>query len=160
MGKEDTQLPSLLHLPFITPVTLIWLWLVLLHQNALRTTVTFSLYPVSTSRSSSYLTSQKHSTLWRIPFFLKFSSPWPSVLLHTPAYYFFSFDSCSFYVFSSSSLPEKVKVKSLSHVWLFATPWTVAYHAPPSMGFSRQEYWSGLLLPSPEDLPNPESPAL
>ena len=38
----------------------------------------------------------------------------------------------------------KVKVKSLSHVRLFATPWTVAYQAPPSMGFSRQEYWSGL----------------
>ena len=38
----------------------------------------------------------------------------------------------------------KVKVKSLSPVRLFATPWTVAYQAPPSMGFSRQEYWSGL----------------
>ena len=38
----------------------------------------------------------------------------------------------------------KVKVKSLSHVWLVATPWTAAYQAPPSMGFSRQEYWSGL----------------
>ena len=35
------------------------------------------------------------------------------------------------------------------------TPWTVAYHAPPSMGFSRQEYWSGLPFPPPEDLPNP-----
>ena len=43
----------------------------------------------------------------------------------------------------------KVKVKSLSRVWLFATPWTAAYQAPPSMGFSRQEYWSGLPLPSP-----------
>ena len=43
----------------------------------------------------------------------------------------------------------KVKLKSLSHVWLVATPWTVAYQAPPSMGFSRQEYWSGLPLPSP-----------
>ena len=43
----------------------------------------------------------------------------------------------------------KVKVKSLSHVWLFATPWTVAYQAPPSTGFSRQEYWSGLPFPSP-----------
>ena len=43
----------------------------------------------------------------------------------------------------------KVKVKSLSHVRLFTTPWTVAYQAPPSMGFSRQEYWSGLPLPSP-----------
>ena len=40
-------------------------------------------------------------------------------------------------------------VKSLSCVRLFATPWTVAYQAPPSMGFSRQEYWSGLPLPSP-----------
>ena len=49
----------------------------------------------------------------------------------------------------------KVKVKSLSCVQLFATPWTVAYQAPPSMGFSRQEYWSGLLFPSPGDLPNP-----
>ena len=53
------------------------------------------------------------------------------------------------------SIPKKVKVKSLSCVRLSATPWTVAYHAPPSMGFSRQEYWSGLPLPSPEHLPNP-----
>ena len=43
----------------------------------------------------------------------------------------------------------KVKVKLLSCVRLFVTPWTVAYQAPPSMGFSRQEYWSGLPLPSP-----------
>ena len=41
----------------------------------------------------------------------------------------------------------KVKVKSLSHVQLFTTPWTVAYQAPRSMGFSRQEYWSGLPFP-------------
>ena len=57
----------------------------------------------------------------------------------------------------------KVKVKSLSCVQLFATPWTVAYQASPSMGFSRQEYWSGLPFPSPGDLPNsriePGSPA-
>ena len=46
----------------------------------------------------------------------------------------------------------KVKVKSLSHVWLVATPWTATYQAPPSMGFSRQEYWSGLPLPSPKTL--------
>ena len=43
----------------------------------------------------------------------------------------------------------KVKVKSLSWVWLFATPWTAAYQAPPPMGFSRQDYWSGVPLPSP-----------
>ena len=49
----------------------------------------------------------------------------------------------------------KVKVKSLCRVRLFATPWTVAYQAPLSMGFSRQEYWSGLLFPSAGDLPGP-----
>ena len=54
----------------------------------------------------------------------------------------------------------KVKVKSLSLVRLFATPWTAAYQAPPSMGFSRQEYWSGVPLPSPGDLPKPGSPTL
>ena len=43
---------------------------------------------------------------------------------------------------------KKKKVKSLSRVRLFATPWTTAYQAPPSMGFSRQEYWSGVPLPS------------
>ena len=46
-------------------------------------------------------------------------------------------------------------VKSLSHVRLFATPWTVAYQAPPSMGYFRQEYWSGVPFPSPGDLPDP-----
>ena len=45
----------------------------------------------------------------------------------------------------------KVKVKSLSCVRLFATPWTAAYQAPPSMGFSRWEYWSGVPLPSPKE---------
>ena len=49
----------------------------------------------------------------------------------------------------------KVKVKSLSCVRLFATPWTVAHQAPPSMGFYRQKYWSGLPFPSPGDLPDP-----
>ena len=60
--------------------------------------------------------------------------------------------------------PLKVKMKSLSHVRLFATPWTVDYQAPPSMEFSRQECWSGLPFPSPGDLSNPgiepRSPAL
>ena len=55
-------------------------------------------------------------------------------------------------------------MKSLSRVQLFATPWTVAYQAPLSVGFSGQEYWSGLPFPSPGDLPNPgikpRSPAL
>ena len=43
----------------------------------------------------------------------------------------------------------KVKVKLLSHVWLLATPWTAAHQAPPCLGFSRQEHWSGLPFPSP-----------
>ena len=46
----------------------------------------------------------------------------------------------------------KVKVKLLSRVWLLATPWTAAYQAPLSMGFSRHEYWSGVPLPSPFEL--------
>ena len=50
---------------------------------------------------------------------------------------------------------ERKKVKSLSCVRLFATLWTVARQAPPSLGFSRQEYWSGLPFPSPRDVPNP-----
>ena len=61
-------------------------------------------------------------------------------------------------------LSKQAQVKSLSRVGLFATPWTVARQAPLSMGFSRQEYWSGLPFPSPGDLPNPGiepgSPAL
>ena len=46
-------------------------------------------------------------------------------------------------------------VKLLSHIRLFVTPWTIAYQVPPSMGFSRQEYWSRLPFPFPGDLPNP-----
>ena len=47
-------------------------------------------------------------------------------------------------------------MKSFSRVlWLFVTPWTVAHQVPPSMGFPRQEYWSGLSCPSPGDLPDP-----
>ena len=59
---------------------------------------------------------------------------------------------------------EAVKAKPLSCVRLFVTLWTEAYQVPPSVGFSRQEYWSGLPFPSPEDLPapgiEPRSPAL
>ena len=53
------------------------------------------------------------------------------------------------------SFPISGWVKSLSRIRLFGSPWTVAYQAPPSMGFSRQEYWSGLPFPSPGDLPDP-----
>ena len=63
-----------------------------------------------------------------------------------------------------SWLSRKVKGKSLSRARFLTTPWTVAHQTPPSMGFSRQEYWSGVPFPSPGDLPDPgikpRSPAL
>ena len=69
------------------------------------------------------------------------SSPVPGILqARTPEWVAISF---------SNAWKWKVKVKSLSHVRLLATPWTAAQQAPPSMGFSRQEYRSGLPLPSP-----------
>ena len=74
-------------------------------------------------------------------------SPWPTALfqilfLGSTRGHLFRID---FFFFPFSP----VKVELLSPVQLFATPWTVAYQAPPSMGFSRQEYWSGLPFPSP-----------
>ena len=65
----------------------------------------------------------------------------------------------SYYIFESAVSVLTLKwseVKLLSRVRLFATPWTVAYQAPPSMGFSRQECWSGLPFPAPGDLCDPE----
>ena len=53
------------------------------------------------------------------------------------------------------SFEHNIFVKSLSRVWLFAIPWTAVYQASLSLGFSRQEYWSGLPFPSPGDLPDP-----
>ena len=58
-------------------------------------------------------------------------------------------------VTSETTDHRKVEVKSLSHVWLFAIPGTIDHQTPLSMEFSRQEYWSGLPFPSPEDLHNP-----
>ena len=67
-------------------------------------------------------------------------SPVPGILqARTPEWVAISF---------SNAWKWKVKVKSLSRVQLFTTPWTASYQAPPSMGFSRQEYWSGVPLPS------------
>ena len=54
-----------------------------------------------------------------------------------------------------SNVLLSVVVQSLTHVQLFAAPWTAAQQASPSMEFSRQEYWSGLPFPSPRDLPDP-----
>ena len=49
----------------------------------------------------------------------------------------------------------KMRIKTVSHVWLSVVPWTAAHQAPPSMGFSRQEHWSGVPLPSAGELPDP-----
>ena len=57
--------------------------------------------------------------------------------------------SCPLYVLVFQFVTLAKWVMSLSHLWLFATPWTVAYQASPPMGFSRQEHWSGLPFPSP-----------
>ena len=71
--------------------------------------------------------------------------------------------SLCFEVNFQTSIPAK-RSEVAQSCRLFATPWTVAYQAPPSMGFSRQECWSGLPFPSPGDLPDPgikpRSPAL
>ena len=77
--------------------------------------------------------------------------------INWPAIYFIN-------IFFLSLTLKFVEMKLLSRVRFFATPWTVAYQAPWSMGFSRQEYWSGLPFPSPGDLSDPGiepgSPAL
>ena len=71
------------------------------------------------------------------------SSPVPGILqARTPECVAISF---------SNAWKWKVKVKLLSRVWLLVTPWTAAYQAPPSMGFSRQEYWIGVPLPSSKE---------
>ena len=61
-----------------------------------------------------------------------------------------SYYSVIIFMIESERKKERKKVKSLCYVQLFATPWTVAYQSSSSMGFSRQEYWSGLPFPSPE----------
>ena len=80
------------------------------------------------------------------------------LLITTSANIFSQSLGCLFILFIASFDTWKLfsfVVQSLSHVRLFATPWSIAHQAPLSMGFSRQEYWSGLPFPSPGDLSNP-----
>ena len=60
-----------------------------------------------------------------------------------------------FYNYKTSHQINTIVVSLLSYVQLFATPWTVAHQGPPSIGFPRQEYWSGLPSPPPGDLSDP-----
>ena len=83
------------------------------------------------------------------------SSPREHRLFVLPCFLWYSTASLSCALHPICEYSISKKVKSLRCVRLFATPWTVARQAPLSMGFSRQEYWSGLLFPSPGDLPNP-----
>ena len=114
------------------------------------------------------------SNQWPHPTISSSVVPFSSCLLSFPSSgsfpmsQFFTSDGQSIGVSASASVLPKVsivnvirkrtnknKVKLLRCVQLFATLWTVAYQGPPSMGFSRQEYWSGLPFPSPGDLPDP-----
>ena len=83
-----------------------------------------------------------HGTLKSL---LQHHSSKASILQHSA---FFTVQLSHTYMTTGKNMKESMKVKSLSHVPLFVTPWTVAHQAPPSMGFSRQEYWSGLPFPS------------
>ena len=110
-------------------------------------------------------TTVQASILWQSAFFIvQLSHPYMTTgetiaLTYMCVYIYILFYILFHYAFSQhnecSSLWSTVKVNSLSHVRLFATPWTVAHQGPPPMGLSRQESWSGLPFPSPGDLPDP-----
>ena len=92
------------------------------------------------------------------PFSVSFSSShhqlfsfFPSSV-HSPTCYSFSSSPC---LVHTRRKEERCMLSRFSHVWLFATLWTIAHQGPLSMRFSRQEYWSGLLCPPPGDLPDP-----
>ena len=84
---------------------------------------------------------------------LNFSYPCLSVLINKALYSWLQLHILKLHVILY--LRKEKKAKSLSRSWLFVTSWTVAYQAPQSMEFSRQEYWSGLPFPSPGDLTDP-----
>ena len=98
---------------------------------------------------------------WRTPFPIRNQSVVPCPVLTVaswPAYGFLKSQapkSCSHFLVYGASLDSAVGVQLLSCVWLFVTPWTVACQAPLSLGFPRQEYWSGVPFPSPGELPDP-----
>ena len=78
------------------------------------------------------------------------SATWEAhIALHSNILMVTGVQTCALPISFSNAWKWKVKVKSLSRVQLLGTPWTAAYQAPPSMGFSRQEYWSGVQLPFP-----------
>ena len=97
-------------------------------------------YHISTSAAAAAESPQSCPTLWGPRDGSPPGSPVPGILQARAL----EWVAVSF----SNAWKWKVKMKSLSRAWLLATPWTTAYQAPPSMGFSRQEYWSGVPLPS------------
>ena len=83
-----------------------------------------------------------------------FLNLWPSFLDHFPSFWK-NILRISLFKLSLVFVMYERKCESISCVWLFATPWYVAHQTPLSVEFSKQEYWSGLPFPSPEDLPEP-----
>ena len=138
----------------------------------------YSLVVISDRNNHSVFLLQHHLTQFRCWLSVLFILPWESLLISQSLNHGVLLESslAFFLILIYSTFPDGYIqnhtskhnltpcVCSVSHVWLFASPWTIANQAPLSMGFSRQEYWSGLPFPSPEDLPGPgiepRSPAL
>ena len=83
------------------------------------------------------------------------SLPYLHLLTHYCYFFSFSVFPLGFHLSLNFFMFLGILLSRFSHVWLFETPWTIARQVPPSIGFSRQEYWSGLPSPPSEDLPNP-----
>ena len=86
---------------------------------------------------------------------LPLAPPGKLLLLSSISFYDYATICLSIHLLMDILVVSMCMLSHFSCVWLFATLWTVAHQAPPSMGFSKQEYWSGLLCPPPGDLPDP-----
>ena len=107
-----------------------------------------------TPRTAPHQASLSITNSWRLLKLMSIKSAMPSNYISKGLFYQATLGSVLVLIRNASEQLAKMKVKLLSRVRLFATPWTVAYQVPPSMGLSRQECWSGLPFSSPGDLPD------
>ena len=107
-----------------------------------------------TPRTAPHQASLSITNSWRLLKLMSIKSAMPSNYISKGLFYQATLGSVLVLIRNASEQLAKMTVKLLSRVRLFATPWTVAYRAPPSMGLSRQECWSGLPFSSPGDLPD------